>query len=67
MIKPYTIRYVSGKTLRPCFDSQLAANILAAYDLHKQCHPESIDVAIRRHSDGKWLPLGPGCYQESDA
>jgi phosphatidylserine decarboxylase len=54
----YTIRYISGKTLQPCFDSQTAKNILAAYDAHKIHFPHSRHVAIRRHSDGRWMPIG---------
>ena len=55
MLKDYTIRYVSGKTLSACFDTQKAHNILGAYDAHKAIFPDSRAVAIRRHSDGSWL------------
>lgn len=58
MIKPYTIRYISGKTLRHCFDSQLGCNILSAYGAHKQCHPNSRAVEIRRSNGNGWLKIG---------
>jgi hypothetical protein len=55
MLKPYTIRYVSGKTLQPCVDTQLAHNIIAAHVEHKKFHPDSRSVEIRRQSDSGWL------------
>ncbi len=55
MLKAYTIRYISGKSLQPCFDSQLARNILAAHTEHKKFHPDSRAVEIRRANGNGWL------------
>lgn len=63
MMKAYTIRYISGKSLKPCFDSQLACNMIGAYDSHKLHHPDSKHVEIRRPNGNGWLKIGNDCYE----
>lgn len=53
-MKTYLIKYISPR-LGECLDAQEANNILAAYDRHKEFHPNSFAVKIKRPSDGIWL------------
>lgn len=54
MLYPYLIRYVSGRTLQPCFDTQLAANNAAAVAEHLKRFPKSRDIAVKSRR-GVWL------------
>lgn len=54
MLYPYLIRYVSGRTLQPCFDTQLAANNAAAVAAHLQRFPASRDISVKSRR-GVWI------------
>lgn len=51
---PYLIRYISGETLNTCFDSETAANQIAAYNQFKARKPNASHIEIKSRS-GIWI------------
>lgn len=51
---PYLIRYISGKTFSACFDSEMAANQIAAHNQFKARKPDARHIEIKSRS-GIWI------------
>lgn len=54
----YLIRYISGRTLSACFDSEPAANIIAAYNAFKSRRPDARSVDIKNRQGTEWVSFG---------
>lgn len=51
---PFLIRYISGKTLSACFDSETAANQIAAYNQFMARKPHARHIEIKSKT-GVWI------------